>query len=240
MAETKICKTCGKELPLSEFCKSKSQKDGYYYTCKTCTKAYRSRPESIQRKRKYTEDHKDEMSQYAHDYHLKNKDDEVFIEYHSNYSKTHPEIIKKSHKKYRDNNDDKIKANRLETRKNTIEYNKKWIKNKRESDINFYIIEKLRRHLNRGLKNYFNKKEQKTIIYLGCTIEELLLYWEYTYGIKLTLDMMGRGKGKWTIDHIKPIDSFDLSNEENIKICFHFTNLQPMLFEENCSKRNNY
>lgn len=40
--ETKICKKCGKELPVDKFYKNKSQKDGIGYYCKDCVNAYKS------------------------------------------------------------------------------------------------------------------------------------------------------------------------------------------------------
>lgn len=40
--ETKICKKCGKELPVDKFYKNKSQKDGFGYYCKDCVNAYKS------------------------------------------------------------------------------------------------------------------------------------------------------------------------------------------------------
>ena len=39
--ETKKCKACGKELPLSEFGKNKSIKDGHDNKCKSCRKKLR-------------------------------------------------------------------------------------------------------------------------------------------------------------------------------------------------------
>lgn len=38
--ETKICKKCGRELPLEAFGKHSSEADGLYRTCKKCTNAY--------------------------------------------------------------------------------------------------------------------------------------------------------------------------------------------------------
>ena len=45
--ETKICSKCGKELPLDEFSKSSSTKDGYLCTCKKCRGAFQNTPEEI-------------------------------------------------------------------------------------------------------------------------------------------------------------------------------------------------
>lgn len=38
--ETKICSTCKKEKPLSEFGKNRRMKDGHHYTCKQCVSDY--------------------------------------------------------------------------------------------------------------------------------------------------------------------------------------------------------
>ena len=40
MEKTKRCSKCGKELPLSEFNKSKRAKDGLQWMCKECMKQY--------------------------------------------------------------------------------------------------------------------------------------------------------------------------------------------------------
>lgn len=36
--ETKVCSKCGKELPISEFYKSKRTKDGLFYKCIHCVR----------------------------------------------------------------------------------------------------------------------------------------------------------------------------------------------------------
>ncbi len=38
------------------------------------------------------------------------------------------------------------------------------------------------------------------------------------------------------IDHIKPVNKFDLNNEEELLACCHFTNLQPLLAKQNLQK----
>ena len=41
----------------------------------------------------------------------------------------------------------------------------------------------------------------------------------------------------WHIDHIKPCASFELDQK---KICFHYTNLQPLWAKDNMSKSNKF
>ena len=46
--------------------------------------------------------------------------------------------------------------------------------------------------------------------------------------------------GQWHIDHIKPCAKFDLTDKDQQKACFHYTNLQPLWKEDNLSKRDSY
>jgi hypothetical protein len=42
--------------------------------------------------------------------------------------------------------------------------------------------------------------------------------------------------GEWHIDHIVPCSSFDLSKSEQQKICFNYSNLQPLWAADNIRK----
>jgi 5-methylcytosine-specific restriction endonuclease McrA len=44
----------------------------------------------------------------------------------------------------------------------------------------------------------------------------------------------------WEIDHIKPIDLFDLNDENQLYEAFHYTNTQPLHWKENREKSNKF
>lgn len=54
----------------------------------------------------------------------------------------------------------------------------------------------------------------------------------------MTWDNLGKGEGKWQIDHIIPCSYFDLTKEENQRICFNYRNLQPLWAKDNLEKSN--
>ena len=48
------------------------------------------------------------------------------------------------------------------------------------------------------------------------------------------------GNKGWHYDHIRPIASFNLLDEEEQKVCFHYTNFQPLWAEDNLNKSSFY
>ncbi|MDE2425769.1 MAG: hypothetical protein KGO96_07665 [Elusimicrobia bacterium] len=106
------------------------------------------------------------------------------------------------------------------------EYMRKYVKNRSEIDINFYLRKLLRSRLCSVLKakniSRINKGNS-AIRYLGMPIEEFKSYLETLF----KPGMIWENQGKWHIDHIRPLCSFDLTKEEDLKIACHYTNLQP-------------
>lgn len=109
------------------------------------------------------------------------------------------------------------------------------------TDINFKLSHLLRKRALEVLKG--EAKSIHTLELLGCSIEFFKEYFKslFTYG--MTWDNHGNGWGdkgmkEWYIDHIYPCASFDLSNPEEQKICFHWSNLQPLWAKDNLIKNN--
>jgi hypothetical protein len=75
-------------------------------------------------------------------------------------------------------------------------------------------------------------KTATTLELIGCTVEELKTHLKS----KFELWMNFENYGLWVIDHILPCASFDLTDPEQQKKCFHYTNLQPLEAKENIRK----
>jgi hypothetical protein len=113
------------------------------------------------------------------------------------------------------------------------------IKERKKIDIGFRILENMRVYLYQQLKRAHGgipiKKSQKTIEYIGCTRDELNEHLRKQY----KLGMTDENYGSWHVDHIIPCSLFDLTDFEQAKKCFHYTNLQPLWAVENLKKSNN-
>jgi hypothetical protein len=101
---------------------------------------------------------------------------------------------------------------------------------------NQYLAYLLRMRVSDRLKNYSKNNRKHTMEYVGCTIDELRSYLEKQF----TNNMSWENKGEWHIDHIRPCASFNLDNEIERHMCFHYTNLQPLWASENISKGSKY
>jgi hypothetical protein len=79
-------------------------------------------------------------------------------------------------------------------------------------------------------------ERSKTSMLLGCSKKFLRSYLESQFKEGMTWDNYGRSG--WHIDHIYPCSAFDLTDPEQIRQCFHYSNLQPLWENENCSKND--
>lgn len=114
----------------------------------------------------------------------------------------------------------------------------KHIRNRYHTDANFKLRKTLSNRTNDAIKNQSGIKAFKTIELLGCTGKEAAIYLESKFQQGMTWKNHGFGNDKWHIDHIIPCDSFDLTDPEEQKKCFHYTNLQPLWQPDNFKKGN--
>jgi hypothetical protein len=109
-------------------------------------------------------------------------------------------------------------------------YFKVYDKERKKIDVGYKMLCNLRTRLYQALKKL--KKSDSTMKLTGCTLEQLKKHIESKFKDRMSWD----NYGVWHIDHIIPCAQFDLSDPEQQKICFHYTNLQPMWGEDNMRK----
>jgi hypothetical protein len=159
--------------------------------------------------------------------------------------------ITKYHKKYYQNNLEKIKNYQQTHSKKRSAYMLKWrsknklhikrYKHKYEAfrklhNVEYRMLCNLRNRLRLALMS--NSKFGKTTELIGCSISKLKNYIEKKFTKGMTWNNYGRNG--WHIDHIKPCVKFDLSKKAEQKRCFHYTNLQPLWAVDNIIKGSKY
>lgn len=92
------------------------------------------------------------------------------------------------------------------------------------------IKQRLRTRIWKVLKQ--NTKSMKTMELTGCSGSYLREHIERQFNGHMSWD----NYGKWHIDHIIPCSAFDLSKEEEQKVCFNWQNLRPMWAKANRKK----
>lgn len=78
------------------------------------------------------------------------------------------------------------------------------------------------------------QKSASSIELIGCTIAELRQHLEAQFIDGMNWDNYGRNG--WHVDHIRPCASFDLTDPEQQRQCFHHSNLQPLWAADNIRK----
>ena len=124
------------------------------------------------------------------------------------------------------------KANRKTIQAGNTRYEKK----RKSIDPIFKLAKTLRSRLGSALNRKNIEKGFSTMELTGCELPFLKGYIE----AKFVEGMTWENHGSWHLDHVRPCCSFDLTQEEEQKKCFHYTNLQPLFAKENLSKGGKY
>lgn len=208
----KKCTGCLKNKTLTSFYKKKGGKLGLDAKCKSCISVYHKQ-RFQQNKSKILKSRHD----YIKTYRLNNKD--YISEYNRNYyTKNKNRILK-----HKASPDYRMHQNKYE-------------KEKRKNNISYRILGSLRSRINIAIRKNRGVKNHNTESLLGCNVDFLKNY----IAEKFVKGMSWDNYGKWHIDHIKPCSSFDLTKPEQQKLCFHYSNLQPLWAKDNISKSNKY
>lgn len=129
--------------------------------------------------------------------------------------------------KWRAENRERAKEAKVKWHK---QHGAKWHQNKYHNDINYKLSHSLRCRIRSAIKRGY--KSAKTFELLGCSVEEVKRHLESQFKDGMSWD----NHGEWHIDHIVPCASFDLTDPEQQRQCFHYSNLQPLWATENIQK----
>lgn len=219
----KICSSCGKNKSSDNFSKLITSKDGLYIYCKECVKQNK-------KKEKYPVLIDDTIKKICRMCNVEKPLSEYKINRKSSDNFSHICIIckpnkprdkekqKASEQKYILNNPEKIKE-----------------KNRRQSqNINRRIRNSLNKRIIEALLKTKNSKSKNLFEYIGCNIYFFKKWIEYQF----VDNMNWNNYGKWHFDHVKPCCSYNLSNQEEVKECFNWKNIQPLWANENIKKNN--
>ena len=148
------------------------------------------------------------------------------------YYKANKEVFTERNKRYRENNPEYREQYYNKNKKALNQYRNQYGKERRAVDPSFRMLQALRSRqrtaLNEGIK------AASTIDLSGCTAEYVRQHLENQFTEGMSWD--NYGLHGWHIDHIIPCASFDLTDPEQQKECFHYTNLQPLWAEDNLKK----
>lgn len=217
----KICKRCEIEKELGEFNIRSKSIDGRERICRECNKKERKSKYTLKRKikpepikefhkvcnvcegEKHIEKfHKHKGGKYGVDSRCK----ECNIKNSSEYEKKNKRYLVRYW-----NNPEKY-------RKKAVEYDKKRVK----EDINYRIRKHLRVRFYELVKK--ENKSDSIINLIGCVVPDYKIYLESKFLPIFAWENQGL---VWEIDHIIPLSKFDLTDPEQQKKAFHYTNTEP-------------
>jgi len=198
--------------------------------------AYRQKNREKIRAKQRAKYHENKEASAAAAAERRKKNPEITKRAQQNYAARHPERLIASRKKYRDKDPEKCRAYLREWRRTHKESGRRSERKQYATNPKRKMRITLGTRLYQVLRKYRTTKCAPTMTLAGCTTEFLVQYLQSKFQPGMSWDNYGHGKGKWNVDHIRPCASFDLTDPEQQRQCFHFSNLQPLWHEENMAK----
>ncbi len=231
MKEFKVCTSCKKEYPATSeyFHHSKTYKDGLAYCCKVCCKE-KQRIDHVKNKdlrnansRQYLNKNRESINEQRRKHY--HETIEFQRQQAKDYYYRHKDERNAYCRKYHQDNKIRLRVYYLDRHNKRLENN-----------LHYRLLHNLRANISSAFSRKY--KSGRSVELIGCSIEFLLQHLESQF--KDNMSWNNYGKGGWHIDHIKPCKLFDLTNPEEQRKCFHWSNLQPLWEKDNLRKSWKY
>jgi Zn ribbon nucleic-acid-binding protein len=221
----KFCPTCNQEKNITEFNKNKTRKDGYQRECRECNHTHHNKHYRTKKSPRLKENLKEGYkicTGCKQELPLNN-----FKPGKGRFGvgATCKICFNKKWNEYQKQTGQNKKHNKLKRQTNP-----QW---KLKANLRGRYLDALKRHTSGGKVN----KYHSAIELIGCDIEFYKQYLEQQFKPDMT---WGNHGILWEIDHIKPCASFDLTDTNQQKECFHHLNTQPLYYSDNRSKGSKY
>ena len=168
-------------------------------------------PDKVRKRQaEYRRKNADKVRKWQAEYRRKNAD--KLLKQEAEYRRKNPDKLRKWSAEYRLKNADKV-------RKRDAEYRKK---------PEVRIVDIQRDRLKSIVKSTSVSRHEMT----GCTPSQLRQHIESQFAKGMTW----QNQGRWHLDHIMPCSAFDLTNPEQVKVCFNWQNLRPIWAKKNLRK----
>jgi len=221
----KKCPTCKTDKSLSDYNKNKNRKDGLQRECRECNHKQHDKHYHTKKSPRLKENLKE-----GHKICTCCKNELPISKFKAGegrfgVSSNCRECFNKKWNEYQKRTSQNKKHNKLKRQTNP-----QW---KLKQVLRGRYLDALKRHTRGGKVN----KKHSAIELIGCSINEYKQHLENQF--KPDMTWINHGK-LWEIDHIKPCALFNLTDSEQQKQCFHYSNTQPLYLSENRSKGDKY
>jgi len=212
----KLCSHCKTEKSYDCYAKNKRQTDGYHYYCKDCTKAHKAKrkDKNAEYQKKWISANIEHKRAYERQYYKDNQD---------TLREKRAQVPLEVRRKHNNRPEKRAKEAIIRTTPEYKEKRRLYIRERYHSDPSYKISKILRARLRGCINN--ESKRSGALDLLGISVNRFKSYLENIFLKGMTWENHGT---VWHIDHIKPCYTFDLNDYEQQKICFHYTNMQPL------------
>jgi hypothetical protein len=106
-------------------------------------------------------------------------------------------------------------------------------KKKKADNPAFRVRCNMAKRMSEMMKGVGLSKNSSILDFIGCSQDQLRDHIERQFAKWMTWKNYGT---RWQVDHILPCASFDHTDPNQVRQCWHFTNLRPLCSKKNASK----